>query len=244
MLARRAGAIAAGALGVLVVAAAAWQGTARFAGPRWRAQIAPPAPPKTVGAFSPPPSLAPAPSGRAAPFVLDPIVIAGFVLLALAVIAAALVWRWLRTRPAPTAPVEIGAVAVDPASGTAPDDARAAPAVRRGLARAWEALREHRDASDAIVAAWLGLQEAAAESGITRRDTETAAEFTTRIVQRAGADAGAATTLLWLYQDVRFGGRPAGAAEVARARAALDVLAQAWAAPQAAASPAPGSGRA
>lgn len=220
-------------LALVLVAAAAVEGTARFSGPRWNPQLPPPTMPAapTQGGRQPH-DTGPALQQPHPTLILDPTVITGIILLVTALIVAALIWRWLRQRPTRfTATVPI-AGRVLPGEQTdmddEPDAEMLAPIVRRGLARALEVLDEHRPPSDAIVAAWLGLQEAAEDSGIHRRRAETPAEFTARIIRRAGADPGAATTLLRLYQDVRFGGIPATAADVQRARTSLRSLAAAW----------------
>ena len=59
--------------------------------------------------------------------------------------------------------------------------------------------------SDAVVAAWLNLEEAAASSGAPRQDHETPTEFTGALLTRYEVDAAAATTLRGLYQRARFG---------------------------------------
>jgi hypothetical protein len=103
-----------------------------------------------------------------------------------------------------------------------------APAVRRGIARALEILDEHREPSDAVVQAWLGLEDAALLAGAERAASETAAEYAARIIRRFDTDRAAAQTLLRLYQDVRFGGRPADAAAVHTARECLQRLQRSW----------------
>jgi hypothetical protein len=76
--------------------------------------------------------------------------------------------------------------------------------------------------SDAVIAAWVRLEEAAAESGTRRRADQTPTEFTDAV--RAGHDAvGAALNdLRGLYHRARFGARDTvGPAEADAARAAL-----------------------
>jgi len=111
---------------------------------------------------------------------------------------------------------------------TASDGAIPAPVMRRGIARALQILDEQQAPSDAVVQAWLGLEEAASDSGAGRGRAETPAEYTARIVQRFDTDSEAAQALLRLYQDVRFGGRTADAASVAAARDALLRLQESW----------------
>ncbi|MCS7479901.1 DUF4129 domain-containing protein [Umezawaea endophytica] len=59
--------------------------------------------------------------------------------------------------------------------------------------------------SDAVVAAWLNLEQAAASSGAPRRDHETPTEFTGALLTRYEVDTAAAATLRGLYQRARFG---------------------------------------
>ena len=103
-----------------------------------------------------------------------------------------------------------------------------APTIRRGFAHALAILDEEREPHDAIVKAWLGLQEAAEESGIQRRGAETPTEFTLRIIGRVPTDRPAITTLLNSYLRVRFGEHPATDADVETARAAFRTLAASW----------------
>jgi hypothetical protein len=132
-------------------------------------------------------------------------------------------------------------------------DEPVAPVVARGIERALQMLDDVREPSDAIVRAWLGLQEAAEASGAARRASETPGEYTTRIVTRFGTDHDAALTLLSLYQGVRFGGHPVDGATIELARSCLARLRDSWhdaeprvarAAPAAGATGAVGEGRA
>ena len=124
-------------------------------------------------------------------------------------------------RPAPVMPI------VPPAE-PAPTDEPAAPVVAQGIERAIQLLDEAREPHDAIVKAWLGLQDAASSSGVRRRPAETPAEYTARIVTRFGADREAAATLLALYQGVRFGSHPVDETTVLRARGCLNRLRESW----------------
>jgi hypothetical protein len=106
------------------------------------------------------------------------------------------------------------------------------PALRTGIELALQVLDEQRDPTDAIVRAWLGLQEAAEESGIVRQPAETPTEFTSRIVNRASADDRAVRTLLRLYLRTRFGDHPVTSDDVTVARVALQELVRTWPAPK------------
>lgn len=107
------------------------------------------------------------------------------------------------------------------------------PIVRRGLANALRILAEDRDPHDAIVHAWLGLQEAAEDSGIVRADAETPTEFTRRILGSVSTDDAAITTILDLYLRVRFGEYRATGSDIAAARQAVSTLSSRWRAPTA-----------
>jgi hypothetical protein len=76
--------------------------------------------------------------------------------------------------------------------------------------------------SDAVVAAWLRLEEAAAHEGAGRAPHQTATEFTTALLSRYAADEAALTELRRLYQRARFG--PPGKVTEADADAAIDAL--------------------
>jgi hypothetical protein len=118
---------------------------------------------------------------------------------------------------------EVGGGVATTSDGVVP-----APAMRRGIARALEILDERREPSDAVVQAWLGLEQTATDAGAGRGTAETPAEYTARIVQRFATDRAAAHALLRLYQDVRFGGRTADAASVTAARESLLRLQASW----------------
>jgi hypothetical protein len=59
--------------------------------------------------------------------------------------------------------------------------------------------------SDAVVAAWLRLEQAAADSGAPRQDHQTPTEFTGDLLVRYEVDTAATSTLRRLYQRARFG---------------------------------------
>ncbi|HEV2779154.1 MAG TPA: DUF4129 domain-containing protein [Actinophytocola sp.] len=79
--------------------------------------------------------------------------------------------------------------------------------------------------SDAVIAAWLELEEAAAGSGAHRLAHQTPTEFTDVLVDRFDAVGPALDVLRRLYQRARFApSATVGAAEEAAARAALDEI--------------------
>lgn len=103
-----------------------------------------------------------------------------------------------------------------------------APAVLRGIAAALVAFDEHREPSDAVVQAWLGLQQAAEDAGFARSKAETPTEFTGRVLSRTGADRAPLRRLLRLYLRARFGDGAITADDAIAARDALRALEASW----------------
>lgn len=104
-------------------------------------------------------------------------------------------------------------------------------ALQEGVVRAGQALRRELPPGDAVVAAWLALERAAAAGGVAHDPTRTATEFTLDLLDRTRADRAAARTLLGLYHRARFSEHVVTVDDVAAAHAALDVLAVALAVP-------------
>lgn len=220
---------AVGGVAVAGIVVAVGLGSApRVGPPRWLPGAGPLLPssvaraPSASALPSPPP--APPSEGRA-PLDLHPVAI---VLLALAVLVlAALVARWLlahrreRVRVVPLAATGDEVVAVDE-----PEPEPDVP--RRAFDDALDALASERVPRDAIVRAWLSLQDTAADSGVRRRAAETPTEFTARVLARVAADRDAMASLLDTYQQVRFGDREPGAEDRERVRVALGRLADSW----------------
>ena len=102
------------------------------------------------------------------------------------------------------------------------------PTLHRGLVLAADVLESNREPRDAIVRAWLGLQEAAEDSGVARRASETPTEFTTRVFESVDGDRAAAADLLEVYLRVRFRSTPATIEDVVVARDAIDRLRSTW----------------
>jgi hypothetical protein len=213
---------------VVVAIGAGLQGQFVFTGPRWTPGIGK----QPVLLYTPPPS--PQPSSTGPPknphvgsgvvFSWLPILIVFGVIVVAAV--ALLVWYWLRNHPRGgtqdprTLEDLVGTVEI----GTEPD----LPTLQRGLVRAADALETTREPRDAIVRAWIGLQEAAEDSGVRRRDSETPTEFTSRVFAAVDADREAAASLLEVYLRVRFGSKPASEPDVAAAREAIERLRATW----------------
>lgn len=214
-------------LGVLVA------GPVQVGAPIWTPQRVTPTPIELPGATGPA-----LPQAHTDPMVERVIGIAVQILFLLAVagVVAALVVFLVRRFRQRRRLLRRRAATADSGGGvvTIADGALPAPVMRRGIARALQILDEHRAPSDAVVQAWLGLEEAASDAGAGRGASETPAEYTARIVQRFDTDRDAARALLRLYQDVRFGGRAADAASVTAARDCLLRLQASWHEPEAA----------
>ena len=103
------------------------------------------------------------------------------------------------------------------------------PALLRGVEAAQASLAEHPVPSDAVVAAWLQLEEAAAESGLVRPPAQTPAEFTVTVLAATRADERATLELLELYHRARFSRHPVGPPEVAAAADCLGRISASWA---------------
>jgi hypothetical protein len=221
-------------LAVLVAVAAGITGTTHFAGPRWLPHWNPSQsvqPPRKLPSV--PSTLAPKTTAlnSASRFPLGTVVL--WVVVAIGVIGiAALFWRWWVGRPSREATSRLSvAVASTSEVLTEPEPEPDLPVLRTGIGLALQVLDEQRDPADAIVRAWLGLQETAEESGIVRHPAETPTEFTSRILSRAFADDRAIRTLLRLYLRTRFGDHPVTAEDVAAVRDALQELVRTWPTP-------------
>jgi hypothetical protein len=147
-------------------------------------------------------------------------VLVTLVALAILYVLAQLIRRITRRTPA----VNVARTGAD--SGvTSEAEARI---LQSGLAAAIQILASERNPGNAVVQAWQGLQDAAAEAGLHRRPAETASEFTARILYRSRRSAEPIAVLLSLYQRVRFGEHTPTADQIAAARDALGVLVDLW----------------
>lgn len=104
-----------------------------------------------------------------------------------------------------------------------------APAVRDGILGAIEILDSHGTPSDAIVAAWVGLEESAQRTGMERAVSETPGEFALRVVGSRPGIGGDLRDLLRLYEGVRFADRVSDESDRARARELLERIHRGWA---------------
>ncbi len=97
----------------------------------------------------------------------------------------------------------------------------AQPALSAGVADAVQALARDLPPGDAVVAAWVALEQSAERSGVVRDRAQTPTEFTLELLDETRADPAASRTLLDLYLVARFSEHPVTAEHVSRARAAL-----------------------
>lgn len=221
--------VAAFTLGALVVIAAGLGARPVLTGARWSPAVAPARAPVVEPTASPPTTDEPRTLGAPAALHVD----TSWVLVVLGVIGTALlvfvVLHLLRKRRRRTRPgaIEVSGLAVEVPADPSTEVGR--QHLRRGIGRALEVLSGPRDPSDAVTAAWLGLQESAEDAGFRREAAETPTEFTTRILRRLDVDETALGTLRRCYLAVRFGGTPATDADVADVRAALRTLDGQWA---------------
>jgi hypothetical protein len=218
-------------LGLVVVVAAGSQGTPRSTGMRWTLDSSPQPramPSRPPGPAQPPASQAPAASGGG-----DPVDLTGILLWlgvgVLALLVVVLLWRWLARRPPrSTTGIPTTGPLLTPPPDPVQEQEPEPPVLRRGVEEALRLLDHESEPENAVLKAWLGLQQTAEESGIVRGSAETPTEFTARIMRRVFADDRAIRTLLALYLRVRFGDHPVTAADVAQAREALAGLARTW----------------
>lgn len=133
-------------------------------------------------------------------------------------------WRSRRLRRQPGADTDVEVGGADSPAESEPDG----PTVRRGIAAARDAIEAHPAPTDAIIAAWVGLEETAADSGVGRGVSETPAEFTLRILLRRPGIERPAQELLAVYEGVRFGGHRGSEQDRALASRALALIEEGW----------------
>jgi uncharacterized MAPEG superfamily protein len=78
--------------------------------------------------------------------------------------------------------------------------------------------------SDAVIACWVGLEDAAEAAGVPRNEAETTAEFTLRVLAVDGVSAPDLATLADLYREARYSSHASSEEARAEARAALTRL--------------------
>lgn len=228
---RRLGLVSAVAvLFLIVMIAAAIQGTPTF-------RPSDPVPPPSA---QPVPTTMPGPTGlpegieidpassavlRAAAGILVLLVAAGVIVL-LVIITRAVLRAW---RNRPTERREGAEVAAEIAGAPAvPEPQVVVDAIRRGIAGALQAIDDRALPADAVIAAWVGLEESAADAGVARAPSETPGELALRIITRRSGIEDEASELLALFERVRFGAHEATEAERRAARSALRRIEEVW----------------
>jgi hypothetical protein len=78
--------------------------------------------------------------------------------------------------------------------------------------------------SDAVIACWVGLEDAAEAAGVPRNEAETPAEFTVRVLALDEVSAPDLATLADLYREARYSAHASSEEARAEARAALTRL--------------------
>jgi hypothetical protein len=104
-------------------------------------------------------------------------------------------------------------------------DDRWVPAMQDGVRRATQELDDEQPPGDAVIAAWVALEHAAASGGLVRDRAETATEFTVDVLDATSADPAATRELLDLYLAARYSRHPLTADDVTRARTSLATIA-------------------
>lgn len=150
--------------------------------------------------------------------------------LVLALLLGLLTWylapKVRRALTAWSARSEAVAEAGDPGDVVGAEVLPATPVLEQGVARAARFLEDDRvPPGDAVIAAWVALEESAARSGVVRDRAQTASEFTLDVLDATQADAAATRRLLSLYLAARYSEHRLTAADVATARDALTLLA-------------------
>src|ERR1700743_2085282 len=172
----------------LVILAAGTGGASDFTGARWFPKSHGSLPPVRPGIPMPPTGGSAGEEGQSGPSVPSWVVVIAFVLVA--IVLTVFVWRWWRSRSLPAAPelarsslrVTTQRVTIQQVVGAEPEAKPEPEKLVTGVELALKVLDQGREPADAVVRAWLGLQQTAEGSGIVRRAAETPTEFTSRIL--------------------------------------------------------------
>ncbi|ROR97539.1 uncharacterized protein DUF4129 [Salana multivorans] len=208
-------------------------------GARWRGELGVrPAPPAPSAQQSAPPA---SPGGVVDPVLPtpsfgqggDPLVIEvpdwlgpTLVAVAAAVVAAAVILLLRRYLPRRLARYE-GEV-IETVGRTTDAEATAVPDLTESLTSARGALDRAVAPRDAVVAAWLALEEGAADRHAARSPSQTPTEFTLELLARTHADPAAVEALRRTYLAARFSTAPVTRQQVAVASEALARIEATW----------------
>lgn len=213
---------------VVAMLSASFAGLPSFIPPRFGAKPLPTPEPMASETIQP----APPPQHEDGPPLLMLVLATILILIVTAVLIFGLIWlirlllSYLRTRRPALRP----GVATDGESSAEliTEQTVDEPTIRRGISAARTAITSHAEPSDAIVAAWVGLEETAAASGTGRGASETPAEFTLRILLRRQGIEVPTRRLLSVYERVRFGGSSADESMRDEAESALKAIEEGW----------------
>ena len=161
------------------------------------------------------------------PFEFSPIwgqVILGTVALATVVISAILIWLFIRYRRGLPPDAARDDLHID----TEVNPEAQIPVMSRAASRAREELRAATEPGDAIIKAWLILEDAAASAGMRRLPADTPTDLTMKVLNRTQADPAATRGLLSLYHRARFGTSPMSATDQEQAVGHLEALSRSW----------------
>lgn len=112
---------------------------------------------------------------------------------------------------------------------TAGHEVTVVPELRTGIETATARLRGATSSTDAVIAAWLALEESAEASGAPRTAAQTPTELTVAVLETTDAPPESTRRLLRLYHLARFTDTPLTPADVTEADACLADLARAFA---------------
>ncbi|MBD5787465.1 DUF4129 domain-containing protein [Cellulosimicrobium terreum] len=209
-----------GALTAVALLAAASTTPWRWTPPDWLLG-GPPTPPTPTAPTttptptpSPPPTL---PTDQGGFPIGDYLLALGGLLTLLALLALLRILARNRNRTTQDAPLT---AATGPTSTHTETDT-VLPHLRDAVRTAHDELHPDIPPPDAIVAAWVTLENAAALAGAERDPAQTPTEFAVRVLERTPADPAAVTTLRDLYHRARFRGEGVDADDVTTAREAL-----------------------
>lgn len=185
-----------------------------------------------MGSYRPPTPASLPPDGMRPPLpVSDPVDLSWIGPVAVVIVVAALLFGlyrlWRRFRRSAVAERDTPALGGAAMTLAAPEPDL--PVLRRGVEAALDLLTQHERPTDAIVAAWLALEESASDSGVPRAPASTPTEFTLDVLQRTTADPASTNGLLRLYHRARFSAAGADPADVDEARGHLAAIARTWA---------------
>jgi len=170
------------------------------------------------------PEAAPIPTGEPGfPLGQVVIVVALLVLLLLVLYTLWQLWQNRRRRQEELFRVEdvTADTGVDPPGGVVN-----LPALADAVEEALRRLDEVREPRDAVVAAWVELENAAARHGWERDPAQTPTEFTAHLLAVSPAPPSDTATLRRLYQQARFAEQPVTTGQVGQARTALESIAR------------------